>query len=674
MGHWDINGFDNSPEWVFQEIDEAKVEKFSQDMGFSRIASKILLLKGIESEEDLRFYLDADIYSLHNPFRFKHMLKTVSRVKRAISSGEKIFIFGDRDVDGVLSTAMMFNMLKRFDAEVFCKVPEGEYGYGIKKRDIDLASEKGASLLITVDTGISSMAEIEYAHRANIETIIIDHHVQTGPLPDAFSVLNPKAEDEEYPFNDLSACGVVLKFIHAFILSYTKNFNRVFVPLLPDGERISGAKVKNGLVEDFFDIQESIHYPLAPDCTIVRDTRKQLPKYFSSWLKDNKYKQIRLVCSQSYSSIEEFADIFISLFTSKQKKCVSFVRSFIDLAAISTISDIMPLVEENRIIVREGLEQITRTENLGLKVLLSFCELPQGRLTAKAIAWNVAPIINSAGRMGEAHLAVNLFTTEDVHEANELSGILIELNEKRREKGKKNLDIIRPMISDRHKEEPVIVLSADTAEHGVTGIIASRIAREFYRPAIIIINDGSIGVGSGRGGDNFDLMALIDSCRDLLLKYGGHRSAIGFTIATENIEPFIHKVQTTVTEDIEQFQYRNIIEIDENLLPEEVTLELIDELEIIEPSGVGNEPPKFSLIGTTAINPISIGKEKEHLKFFIPIKNGTITVLGWGLADKGLHIFENNSVVDIVCSIEENIFRGERFIQLILHDLRVSEH
>ncbi|UCB46254.1 MAG: single-stranded-DNA-specific exonuclease RecJ [Spirochaetota bacterium] len=672
MKHQDLNGFDNSPEWIFQEIEKTRVEKFSELTGLSRVVSKILLLRGIETEEALSYYLDGDIYKLHNPFLFNHMVKTVLRVKKAVNTKEKIFIFGDRDVDGVLSTAMLYNMLKRFDAEVFYKVPEGEYGYGIENRDIDFASDKGASLLIAVDTGTSSISEIEYASRKGIETVIIDHHVQTGPLPEAFSILNPKTEDEGYTFKDLSAGGVVLKFIHAFILSYTKNFNRVFIPAFPNGERVNCLKVRNGLVEESLEIKESIHYPVDPDCTIVIDTEKQLPDYFSSWLSDKKVKQIRLTCSQSYNSVEEFADIFINLFTSKQKKSVSFVKSFIDLGAISTISDIMPLFGENRIIVREGLKQITTTENLGLKVLLSYCDLPEGRLNAKAIAWNVAPVINSAGRMGDAHLAVKLFTTDDPHEANELSRILIDLNEKRKDKGRKNLDIIRPLISEKHKTEPVIVLSTDTAEHGVTGIIANRISRELCKPAIIIVNDGSIGVGSGRGGNNFDLMELVISCSDLLVKYGGHRSAIGFTIDTDNIEQFIHKVHSTVSKDIDRFQYRNILEIDENLLPEDLTFELLDELEIFEPSGVGNELPKFSLLGTTAINPTQIGKEKDHIRFFIPTKNATIPVLGWGLAGKGMDILDKNSEVDIVFSVEENNFRGERLLQLNLHDIRPS--
>ena len=129
MKHQEFTGFDNSPEWIFQDVDKSRVEKFSELTGLSRVVTKILLLRGIETEEALSYYLNGDIYKLYNPYLFSHMVKTVLRVKKAVNTKEKIFIFGDRDVDGVLSTAMLYNMLKRFDADVFYKVPEGEYGY-----------------------------------------------------------------------------------------------------------------------------------------------------------------------------------------------------------------------------------------------------------------------------------------------------------------------------------------------------------------------------------------------------------------------------------------------------------------------------------------------------------------------------------------------------------------
>jgi single-stranded-DNA-specific exonuclease len=672
MGCHNMENNDTSPEWVFREVDEDAVEAFAERTGYSRIVSRLFLLRGINTEKDIDRYLNDDFFSLYNPFLFRQMGKTVARVRQALNGGEKIFIFGDRDVDGVLSTAMLYNAFSRFDADVFYKVPEGEYGYGIEKRDVDLARERGTSLLVTVDTGSSSVEEIEYAAQKGIDTIVIDHHEQTGPLPECAAVLNPKAEDETYPFRDLSAGGVVLKFLHAFILSYTKNFNRVFIPLVADGDRINGTRVKNGLVEERLEITERIHYPVDQSHTVVRDTSRQLPKYFSSWLKERHVKQVRLICNEPYETVDEFTDIFLRLFARKQNKSVTFVRSYIDLAAISTVSDIMPLVEENRIIVREGLKKIRRTDNLGLSVLLGYCDLPDEEITAKSIAWNLAPIINSAGRMGEAQIAVKLFTTENRGEANELSSILVDLNEKRKDKGKKNLSIIRPMVVESQETQPVIVLSADTVEHGVTGIIASRISKEFSKPTIIIVNDGSIGVGSGRGGGEFDLVSLVSTCEDLLIKFGGHRSAVGFTIEIEKIEPFIHRIQEIAGKNLGRFKGKTALEIDALLPTEDMTFSLLDELTVFEPSGIGNELPKFSLLGTTVINPTAIGKHHDHLKFLIPTDSGTIPVLGWGFAERGIPILKKNDLFDIVFSIEENRFRGERSIQLILHDIRAS--
>jgi single-stranded-DNA-specific exonuclease len=663
----------NAPEWIYRGIDDNAIENFSQISGFTRRVSKTLLLRGIGTKEDLEQYLHDDLYSLKNPFLFSSMLETVGRVKKAIHGGERIFIFGDRDADGVLSTSMLYNMLKRFDATVVYRVPGGDYGYGIEKNDIDFANSEDVSLIITVDTGISSAEEIKYARSLGMETIIMDHHIQPENIPEAFSILNPKMDNENYPFKDLSAGGVVLKFIHAFILSYTKNFNRLFIPVVSDGEMIEGVKVRNGLAIERVKFHESIHYPIGNNATIVIDTDKPLPEYFKSWLKDSKINQLSIITSQEYSTVDDFTDIFIRIFLKKQKKCMEFVRSYVDLSALSTISDIMPFVDENRIIVKEGLRQIGNSGNLGLRILLGYCNLPDRELTARDIAWNLSPIINSAGRMGDADIAVRLFTTNDLNAANELSKMLIQFNEQRREKGERNLSIIKPIIEDIYYKDPVIVLSTDEAEHGVTGIIASKISKKYSKPVFIIVNDGDFGIGSGRAGESIDLIALVSRCEDLLVKYGGHKSAVGFTIDTNNIDKFRKRMHAIAIKDSDLFGDQETLEIDDSISPEEITFKLLGDLRIFEPTGPGNLPPCFSILGTTFINPARIGKDKNHVKFMIPTTVGMIPVIGWGMADKGFRILDSNELVDIVFSIEDNYFRGERLLQLILIDIRGSE-
>ena len=660
----------NSPEWVCNDIEEDSIEELSHLTGYSKRICRILILRNVRTRQDLDVYLHNDINSLNNPFLFNDMIQAVQRVKRAVYKHKKIFIFGDRDADGVLSTAMLYNMLKRFDSDVLYRVPEGEYGYGIEKRDIDFARNEGVTLIITVDTGVSSSEEVEYANALKIDTIIMDHHIQPEVIPRAYAILNPKMNDEAYPFRDLSAGGVVLKFIHAFILSHVKNFNRTFIPLVAEGDRMEGYIVKNGLVMEPINFGESIHYPIDSNATVVRDTDKPLPDYFMSWLSDTKIAQLNIITSKEYDSAEEFAKVFAHLFMKKQQKSKAFVHSFIDLSALSTVSDIMPLVDENRVIVREGLQQLDHSENLGLRILLGYCNLPDRALTARDIAWNLSPIINSAGRMGEAEIAVRLFTTEDLNEANELSRMLIKLNEQRKEKGERNLNIIQPIIEDRYYKDPVIVLSTDEAEHGVTGIIASRISRKYSKPTFIIVNDGDQGIGSGRGGQNIDLVQLITRCEDLLVKFGGHKSAVGFTIDTEKVDLFRARMQSIVSE--ESNNHENL-EIDDSIVPDEVSFNFYNELNIFEPTGPGNTPPRFCIFGTTVVNPVGIGKDKTHLRFFVPSKKELIPVIGWGMADKGFRILEKNELIDIVFSIEDNFYRGERSLQLVLADMRGSE-
>jgi single-stranded-DNA-specific exonuclease len=275
--------------------------------------------------------------------------------------------------------------------------------------------------------------------------------------------------------------------------------------------------------------------------------------------------------------------------------------------------------------------------------------------------------------MGEADIAVRLFTTDDLNTANELSRMLIKLNDQRKEKGERNLNIIQPIVENRYYKDPVIVLSTDEAEHGVTGIIASRISRKYSKPAFIIVNDGDQGIGSGRGGQNIDLVQLITRCEDLLVKFGGHKSAVGFTIDTEKIDLFRERMQSIVTEEMDILCCHENLEIDDSIIPEEVGFNLYNELNIFEPTGPGNTAPRFCILGTAVVNPTGIGKDKTHLRFFVPSKNELLPVIGWGMADKGFRILEKNELIDIVFSIEDNFYRGERSLQLILDDMRGSE-
>ncbi len=664
---------DNSPEWIFKELDEGLIKSFSNAIGVDRLIARLLIIRGIDTPEKLKEFVSDDIDLMYNPFCFRYMDRVVNRIRKAIDEGEKILIFGDRDVDGVLSTAMMYNMLKFFGASVYYKVPEGEYGYGIEKRHIDLARDSGISLIITVDTGISSHDEIEYANSFDIDTIIIDHHLQPESLPKAFAIINPKLDTEKYPYKNLSGGGTVLKVIHGYVLSITKNYGKNFYVILPDGNKgVKGARIINGIIDDFLYITPNSSDVIKQGSIIVKDYRDRLPDFLENSIKRKDLKLLNIVCNKNYREIEDFAEVFSKLYIKKQKKSLAFMESFIDLAAISTIADIMPLTGENRVIVKRGLKQIKKTLNTGLRVLLKYCDLTDVNITAKDIAWQLAPIINSAGRMGEAEIAVELFVTKDESRAVELSRLLLEMNEKRKVKGKKNYSIINPIVEEGYYKDPVIVLSTTKAEHGVTGIIASKIAKKYSKPTIVIVSDGQIGVGSGRGGKSSDLVSLISECSDLLVKYGGHKSAIGFTIDADNIDEFRNRVNEIAKNNREKIIGKEKIEIDAVIFPEDITYSLYRALSIFEPVGVGNEPPRFSILGVNVINPTLIGSEKNHIKFYIPSKTGVIPVVGWGIGEKAKVVIEKSDVVDIVFYLEENRYKNDSSLQLNLQDIRPS--
>ena len=423
--------------WECNKIDEEKVNEFSKKNNVSRLLSKVMLSRGFTDDAEVQKFLHPKLDELYDPFLINDMDIAVNRIMEACERKEKVTIYGDYDVDGITSIAVLKSFLLEQGMNVDHYLPSRlEEGYGLNNDAIKKIYEQGTKLLITVDCGISAFNEIEYANELGIEVIVTDHHECPEKLPNALAVLDPKREDSTYPFSSLAGVGVSFKLIQA--ISYKLNLDR-----------------------------------------------KKYLKY-------------------------------------------------LDIVCLGTVADIVPLLDENRIIVNYGLILMRQTRKVGLQELI--VASGYSKIDSTSISFGLAPRLNACGRMGKADLALELILTTDREEARKIALELNEINKERQEVEKRIIsEAIETIERDKLYENGIIVVNNENWHHGVIGIVASKITETYYKPSILICMENGKGKGSGRSIEGFDLHGALSKCDDLLDKFGGHEMAIGLSIDESNL-------------------------------------------------------------------------------------------------------------------------------------------
>ncbi len=410
--------------WNVKVYDENQVKDIQNKYNISEILAKLIISRDIK---DIDNFLNGNIDDLRDPYIMKDMKKFVNRVKTAISNNEKICIYGDYDVDGITSITIMYKFLTNLGADVMYYLPDRLVeGYGINIKALDEIKRQNASLVITVDCGITAVEETNYAKKIGLDMCITDHHECSEILPDAISIINPKQKDDNYEFKMLAGVGVAFKCIEA-------------------------------LAEEF-----------------------KLDK-------------------ESY-------------------------LQYIDIVAIGTISDIVPLVDENRIISKYGLLKLKNTKNIGLKALLDITNFKE--IDSVMVSFGMAPRINACGRMGNAKVAVKLLLENNKIEANNLAIKLDKLNTLRQQVEKNIFDeATNIIVKENIDKKNSIVLYNENWHNGVIGIVASRLVNIYYKPVILLTKENGIIRGSGRCQPGFSLYDTLTKCKDCLLQFGGHELA-----------------------------------------------------------------------------------------------------------------------------------------------------
>ena len=707
--------------WDKKEISPELVKEISTKYGCDLLTASILARRGICSGDSIRYFLEDDLLSLRNPFAMDGMEDAAERILAAKEEGEKVLIFGDSDVDGITGTALLAGYLESLGLDVTWRIPTGDESYGLSLDAVENFAAKDGTLIITVDCGISRFAEIKRARELSIDVIVTDHHEPQEELPEALVIVNPKLKDSSYPFRNLAGCGVAFKLVCALRFAQKSELYGQQICLLNtrpanDAWIIEIARMRNLIVT------KTLTEVIVPGAVSIGDTR--LPEFLEGqqilcWdaalhkqafaklfgksievgmldIAPQIGKMIPQTANQSLLRIKELSkiakysekelselDVFINLFTSYAMLCAKNSADTeaenydIQLAALGTIADIMPLLDENRIIVRRGIEALKKKPRADLLQLLQKLDIAGRPFDTKDISWKLCPAINAARRLGSAETAAALFFEKDPSKREKLAGELADMNESRKDLEEETWAVIESMAykSFEENEKKLVLFYSDKINKGVTGLMAQRSVRIFNVPSIAISIGREICTGSVRSARGFNVQVLFEQWQDIIIDAGGHKAAGGFSIEMKHWETLLERIREfAISMEFEEEQAEENIQIDAELPHDFLSPDILKIIDTFEPYGNYNEQLIFMAKKLSVKEINFIGKpESKHLKLSLDAGKYKWPALYWQNADR-VHNkeFGINDKVDIAFNVTRDFYKGNEIPQIIILDLKKS--
>lgn len=709
--------------WHKAPVTKQQIEPLCQKYNIKQILASILVRRNITEGKDILYFLEDDLRFQHNPYNFSSMEDAVERILQAKEEGEKVLIFGDSDVDGVTSTAILYEYLSKIGMDVQWRLPLADDAYGLSIEAVDDFAKQDGTLIITVDCGISNYAEIDHANELGIEVIVTDHHNPPEQLPDAIIIIDPKIEDSLYPFHDISGAAVSYKLVSALRFAQTDFYNAEICILNVSFNNDNSAYIIDCLkIKNLVKVKE-LHETIIPGKTSIYDlklpyflqgqliyvwdcaqTKRTLSELFGSGIEFNLYDLKNEITSvipslksknaedlKSLSLIGKYDETQNTVIDSLYNLYVTYCKKIIaqknpeqikdehkdlQLVALAALADIMPMKNENRIFVKNGLKSIkTDRPRPGLAELFNKLNINIDALTSTDLSWSVIPALNAAGRMGQSNLSLQLLISTDPKERERLANTIYDLNEER-----KNLvgaalfkvsESAKQSVSEY--ENKLCVTIDESINKGVTGIVAARLMQDFGVPAIAITFNGDICIGSMRSCRGLVATTFLDSLGDIFINHGGHDCAAGFSFCKDKLELFKSEVTNKIHE-IQLVQENETIEIDAEIPPAYLDPDSFDLIDTFEPFGSENNEllfltSKFQLIDTQVVGK----KEPQHLKLTFDTGKFKIPAMFWGQAErlrKDICIGQN---YDIIYSMSRNYFNGISTNQLIIKELYKSD-
>jgi len=665
--------------WLSRTVDPELLARCNGLLDIPQFLITMAIGRGAKSPREVFEFFNPELSRLHSPFLMRDMYVAVERIKKAVDSGEKVTIFTDSDLDGITGLSILHSLLKKIGLEASYRFPVGEESYGLSPDIVKEIADQGTDLLVTIDSAIKDIEEIKLARSLGMDVIVTDHHEPDEKLP-AGLILNPKVNGCSFPFKYLAGAGVVFKLCHAILLSYLPSFTKTFLLVNKRDDLYSVSSVKDGIlqnVETGISINEvnSLAQPGTIIITSFSDSESfsdiqrfdtEVTVYFlGEWLKGETTAglqgaaEVLDIPHEIYSSEDElFYDIFRKIQLIQSPRVHDFLKEALGNVAIGTIADIMPLTDENRILTAHGILGLNKTTHPGLEALIN-----NTKVNSKAIGWDIAPVLNTPGRYGEAELTAAFFLGESREELLEIVEKVKKMNQTRKELVQK---ICSDLISSIDRTEAdgldFLFLQKNEIPDGMAGLIANRLADYYGKPVIIATRNREGVKGSGRAPGKIDFLSFISRYEDEFIRIGGHAQAFGFTAEENRVDDIIARMR----QDEFNFGEEDIPQYFDCVLPlKNVSLKLYTELETLGPFGKDNEEPLFGDADVKISSFSRFGKDKSHGKFIIDSHE----LIGWGKADEMEEWFTARKSASIIYSIEINDFRGRRNLRLILKDL-----
>ncbi len=567
-------------QWKIKEGCHKDIENsLTKEFGIHPLISQILARRDLLDMEEVRRYLLPSLNDLHSPFLMKDMKAGINRLLQAVYNHEKIVIYGDYDADGITSVVILYKFIKEITPAVTYYIPDRvQEGYGLKNQAIDGFRSEKVSLIITVDCGISDNEQIAYARSLGIDTIVLDHHAISGPLPPALANINPNREDCSFPFKDLAGVGIAYNFLIA----------------------LRGSLRKDGF-----------------------------------W-KNGDYPNL---------------------------------KEYLDIVALGTIGDIAPLLDENRIFAKIGLELLTEGKRPGIKALKEVSGIDGQIIDSFKASFCLIPRINAAGRIASPLDAVALLLTDDLAEARELAGKLDTYNRRRQSMEKSILNEILEKISKNPDMEKInaLVFASDKWHPGVVGIVASRLVDLFNRPAFVISLKDGIGKGSGRSISAFNIYKGIQQCASLLLSYGGHSHAAGISIKENDIDEFTFLLDEMIRDSGQSAELSSQTIIDSECKLTDINMDLINEIQKLAPFGSRNPEPVLCARNIKVSSPAIVGN--NHLRMCLSGNGISCNSIWFAMGDYLNAVADAR--IDIAFTPQINQWNGTSDIQLKMKDVTI---
>jgi single-stranded-DNA-specific exonuclease len=704
--------------WIKTTVSQNQVKDVATRYGCDLLTASVLMRRGISAGEDIKYFLEDDPRHLHMPFLLPDMEKAVNRILAAKEHHEKVLVFGDRDVDGITSTVLVTSFLSGIDMAVQSRIPTGDDPYGLSITAVEEFAGEGGTLIITVDCGVSNVAEINRAHELGIDVVVTDHHNPQELLPTAYAIVNPKCVGSRYPFHDLAGCGVAYKLVSAlrFALKSTLYGKPVYLlntrPAV-DAYTIEVAKVHNLVVVDTLTetvipgmvSSEETRLPsfLEGNQVLVWDLplqKRTLAKLFGednalqmidarqdivstvphlagkSLLRIKELSKIARYADTELTELDVFINLFISTICKRDGLFSADDTADLQLVALGTVADIMPLRDENRIMIRYGLAALQEKPRSGLSDLIFKLGLAGRHIATVDLAWQICPAINAAGRMGSPEKAIRLFLEADPTERDRLASELVSMNEERKKLGVEGWAIVEPMIEKgmADYDNAIALAYGENIYRGITGIMASRAVNRFDVPALVAsFSEGTV-VGSLRSTRGYDVCTLLRQCEDLLTDWGGHNYAAGFSMTRDNWEPLLRRLKTLAsTIELEEAGDEQAIAIDAELPGEYLGPDIFTLVDRFEPFGAANEPLTFLARNLLVTDIILMGKtETKHVKLTLDTGTYKWPAIYWSAADRVKRDFDRGSRVDVVFRLARNWYNGTETPQIMVSDLKLS--